>query len=209
LFLFKYFKIKVVVSLPQLTFEPFTSTKTSLLFAQKKTTAEVEAWNALWNKYAAEWGQLKTRVENYINVFIKGKPKDKYSSIREHNEETIRENIFRFLKDYLDENDKKLGISDILRKYEEEVSEISTYDTDMTDFVGFCNVRWVFSEVTNEQPYRILMCEAENVGYKRTRRRENPMPNDLFKTNKEGEVLINIDDPSSLLDHIRKAQIWD
>jgi type I restriction enzyme M protein len=209
LFLFKYFKIKVVVSLPQLTFEPFTSTKTSLLFAQKKTTAEVEAWNALWNKCSAEWGQLKTRVENYINVFIKAKPKDKYPSIREHNEETIRENIFRFLKDYLAEDDKKLGISDILKKYNEEVSEISTYDTDMTDFVGFCNVRWVFSEVTKEQPYRILMCEAENVGYKRTRRRENPMPNDLFKVDKDVEVIINTDNPSSLLDHIRKAQIWE
>ncbi|MCA9381225.1 N-6 DNA methylase, partial [Candidatus Dojkabacteria bacterium] len=37
LFLFKYFNIKAVISLPQVTFEPFTSTKTSLLFAQKKT----------------------------------------------------------------------------------------------------------------------------------------------------------------------------
>lgn len=37
LFLFKYFNIKAIVSLPQLTFEPYTSTKTSLLFAQKKT----------------------------------------------------------------------------------------------------------------------------------------------------------------------------
>jgi len=192
-------KFDVVVSNPPFSVDLDNETKRflniSFLFGEKKNSE---------NLFVERWYQL-----NYINVFIKGKPKDKYSSIREHNEETIRENIFRFLKDYLDENDKKLGISDILRKYEEEVSEISTYDTDMTDFVGFCNVRWVFSEVTNEQPYRILMCEAENVGYKRTRRRENPMPNDLFKTNKEGEVLINIDDPSSLLDHIRKAQIWD
>jgi len=37
LFIYKYFTVKAVVSLPQLTFEPFTSTKTSLLFAQKKT----------------------------------------------------------------------------------------------------------------------------------------------------------------------------
>lgn len=36
LFLFKYFKIKAIVSLPQLAFEPYTSTKTSILFAQKK-----------------------------------------------------------------------------------------------------------------------------------------------------------------------------
>ena len=36
IYLYKYFKIKSVISLPQLTFQPFTSTKTSLLFAQKK-----------------------------------------------------------------------------------------------------------------------------------------------------------------------------
>ena len=36
LFLFRYFNIKAIVSLPQLTFAPFTSTKTSILFAQKK-----------------------------------------------------------------------------------------------------------------------------------------------------------------------------
>jgi len=56
LFIYKYFKVKAVVSLPQLTFEPFTSTKTSLLFAQKKTKAEIQEWNNLWTKY--------TNVEN-------------------------------------------------------------------------------------------------------------------------------------------------
>ena len=45
LFLYKYFKINAVVSLPQLTFEPYTSTKTSILFAQKKTSNEVSVWN--------------------------------------------------------------------------------------------------------------------------------------------------------------------
>ena len=42
LFLYKYFWIKAVVSLPQITFEPYTSTKTSLLFAKKKTAEEVK-----------------------------------------------------------------------------------------------------------------------------------------------------------------------
>lgn len=208
LFLFKFFTIKAVVSLPQLTFEPYTSTKTSLLFAQKKTSTEVEAWDALWGKYSAEWGQLTTRVGNYINVFIKGKPKERYPSIKDHNDETIKENIWRFLKDYLDENDKKLDIHDVLNKYKEEVAETLTYDRDLTDFIGFCNVRWVFGEVAREQPYKILMAEAENVGYKRTKRRENPMPNDLFNTDKDGEIIIDIDNPSSILDNIRKAQIW-
>ena len=50
LFLFKYFNVKAIVSLPQVTFEPYTSTKTSLLFAQKKTKKQVEQWNDLWDK---------------------------------------------------------------------------------------------------------------------------------------------------------------
>jgi len=42
LFIYKYFEVKAIISLPQLTFQPFTSTKTSLLFARKKTKKEVE-----------------------------------------------------------------------------------------------------------------------------------------------------------------------
>jgi type I restriction enzyme M protein len=38
----------------------------------------------------------------------------------------------------------------------------------------------VFGEVAKEMDYDIFMAEAENVGYKRTKRGENPMPNDLY-----------------------------
>jgi type I restriction enzyme M protein len=44
LFIYKYFNIKAVVSLPQLAFAPYTTTKTSILFAQKKTKEEVDKW---------------------------------------------------------------------------------------------------------------------------------------------------------------------
>ena len=46
-FFYKFFWIKAVVSLPHLAFAPYTQTKTSLLFAQKKTSKEVEEWNKL------------------------------------------------------------------------------------------------------------------------------------------------------------------
>lgn len=69
MFLYKYFKIKAVVSLPQLAFEPYTSTKTSILFAQKKTKAEVKEWNTLWEEASSDWQKLKVRVENLIAVF--------------------------------------------------------------------------------------------------------------------------------------------
>lgn len=49
LFIYKYFKIKAVVSLLQLAFAPYTPTKTSILFAQKKRAEEIEEWNRLWD----------------------------------------------------------------------------------------------------------------------------------------------------------------
>ena len=58
--------------MPQVTFEPYTSTKTSILFAQKKTKEEVKQWNELWNKYGKEWSKLKTRVVRYYDHFVKG-----------------------------------------------------------------------------------------------------------------------------------------
>lgn len=75
LFLYKYFKIKAVVSLPQLEFEPYTSTKTSILFAQKKTYDEIEAWNVAWDDASNEYAQLKLRVENLMSV-ASGKKKN-------------------------------------------------------------------------------------------------------------------------------------
>ncbi|MBK6937995.1 MAG: SAM-dependent DNA methyltransferase [Chitinophagaceae bacterium] len=99
LFLFKYFKVKAVISLPQVTFQPFTSTKTSLLFAKKKTAGEVVEWNTHWNKHQAEWSKLNTRVANYISVYIKGEEKGKYPSIKNDDDKSALKNIHYFLKD--------------------------------------------------------------------------------------------------------------
>jgi len=49
----------------------------------------------------------------------------------------------------------------------------------------------VFGEVAKELNYKIFMAEVENIGYKRTKRGEKPMPNELFRTNDKGEVLID------------------
>jgi type I restriction enzyme M protein len=187
LFLFKYFKIKAVVSLPQITFEPFTSTKTSLLFAQKKTKAEVEKWNKLWEKYGKEWGLLNTRIKDYNQYFFEEKElnkkwaKDVVKDIEDNNKANILKNIKRFLKDYITPEDGELEIKELLIKYRDEISSLSKYEKETNTF-GFYNSWWVFGEVTKESEidYSIFMAEAENVGYKRTKRGENPMPNDLY-----------------------------
>lgn len=202
LFLFKYFNVKAIVSLPQVTFEPFTSTKTSLLFAQKKTKKQVEQWNELWDKYGKEWAKLKTRVVRYHDYFVnnaklskrfawvqeltedliellKKEDKDAVELITKEDLTLILENTKRFLKNYITPEDEALNPRELLTKYSEEIDSLSKYEKE-TNVFGFYNAWWVFGEAAKEMDYDIFMAEAENVGYKRTKRGENPMPNDLY-----------------------------
>jgi type I restriction enzyme M protein len=185
LFIFKYFNVKAIVSLPQITFEPFTSTKTSLLFAQKKTKKEVEQWNELWDKYGSKWSFLKTRITDYIKYFVTEEKlnrkwaKDVVEDIEQNNEQNISKNIKYFLKDYLTLEDENLTPKELLIKYANEIESLFKYDKD-THVFGFYNAWWVFGEVAQGFDYDVFMAEAENVGYKRTKRGENSMPNDLY-----------------------------
>jgi len=186
LFIFKYFNVKAIISLPEVTFEPHTSTKTSLLLAQKKTKKEIKVWNEVWDKYGKEWGLLKTRINDYILYYVYGKPLNKrwaadvVNDIENENEENILSNIYRFLKDYLDEGDTELEIEDILDKYSEEIKTLMSIEKE-TEVFGYYNAWWVFGEVAKELEYEIKMAEAENVGYKRSKKgTEKAMPNDLF-----------------------------
>ncbi len=190
LFLFKYFHIKAVVSLPQLTFEPYTSTKTSLLFAQKKTEEEIELWNNYWQQYSSEWQMLKTRITDYIKYFVdeqklnKRWAEDVVNDIQTNNISNIKNNILRFLKDFVTEQDTQLDVKELLIKYCLEIENLTKYNNDTADTFGYVNTWWVFSEVAKQFPNeQIFMAQAENIGYKRTLRGEKQMPNDLYDIN--------------------------
>jgi len=208
LFIYKYFKVKAVVSLPQLTFEPFTSTKTSLLFAQKKTKSEIQEWDKFWGKYSNEWNNLKTRCENLLAVYIDGKDRTKLPSIKNLKESEEKEILARMLKDYIENEDKKLSAKELIEKYQDELKELCIYDNDTKDVFGFVNTWWVFGEVAKELNYKIFMAEVENIGYKRTKRGEKPMPNELFRTNDKSEVLVDDGVMKTALDYMRKIQ-WE
>ena len=188
LFLFKYFKIDSVVSLPQVTFEPYTSTKTSLIFATKKTQDEIKRWDDVWAKYTKEYRMLKTKVDNYIKVYIEGKDKKRYPSIKKDTEIHSKENISRYLKDKVTENGK-LGVDEILNIQSENIKELSKTKNLNDEWI---NELWVFSEVSKELNYEIFMAEADYVGYKRTTRSEKLMPNDLY-LDEGGQIDLTID----------------
>src|SRR6202008_1853090 len=48
-----------IVSLPYSAFNPFTSTKTCLLFARKRTLEEVNAFDAAWKSAAGQYKTLR------------------------------------------------------------------------------------------------------------------------------------------------------
>jgi type I restriction enzyme M protein len=181
LFLYKYFKIKAVVSLPQLAFAPYTSTKTSLLFAQKKTSAEVEKWNKAWDEASKEYSKLKTRVENLIAVHDGIKEKKKLPSIKELTADEERAIICRMLKSYITQKDDSLSADELIKKYRSELTDLCSVDKDTVDSFGHVNTWWVFGEVAKHFNYDVFMAEVDNIGYKRTKRGEKEMPNELFE----------------------------
>lgn len=208
LFLYKYFKIKAVVSLPQLAFEPYTSTKTSILFAQKKTKDEIDRWNELWENASLEWQSLKTRVNNIIAVKDGIKQKSKLPSIKDLAEDEETEIIRKLLKSYLTDRDAKLSLNNLITKYRSEIEFLCSFDKDTKDSFGYVNTWWVFGEVASKIDYSVFMAEADNIGYKRSKRGEKNMPNDLFSQDENGKVILDSDSKVTILDYIRELD-WD
>ena len=206
LFLYKYFKIKAVVSLPQLAFEPYTSTKTSILFAQKKTKAEVEAWNTAWDEASKEWQTLKTRVENLVAVYEGLKQKSKLPSIRDLTPEEEQSIIQKMLKAYITAGDVGKTTGELISKYHSELENLCSLDKDTQDTFGHVNTWWVFGEVASTQNYVFFMAEAENIGFKRYKKNKNVtdklMPNELFRT-RNGHIVIDDGITETILDHMR------
>lgn len=208
LFIYKYFKIKSVISLPQITFEPYTSTKTSLLLAQKKDHKEIEQWDEQWKNFSSRWSFLVTRTLNLRKIYLEKKDRKKFPSVSNLNEEEER----KILLELLSENDEQtlgsLNTKDILNKYEDDLKTICKIDNDTKNIFGFVNTTWVFSKVSKKIDYSILMHEIENVGYKRSKRGEKIMPNDLYRTNQHGEIIVDDGKKIKALDFLREIN-WD
>lgn len=204
LFIYKYFNVKAIVSLPQLAFEPYTSTKTSILFAQKKTKEEIKAWNELWNQKSLEYGKLKTRVENIVLVVDGEKEKNKLPSIKNLTENEQLNLVRTLLKYYMQKDDVNLNLNQLINKYRNEISDMCLIDKDTQNLLGRVNTWWVFGEVIDLLSYDIFMAEVDNVGYKRTLRSEKLMPNELYRSSEDGTILVDDGVFETVLDYMRQ-----
>ena len=77
---------------------------------------------------------------------------------------------------------------------------------------NYCNAWWCFAEVTSQKnfDYEIFFAEAEHIGYKRSTRHPEgiPQPNDLFQADAEGNIVINTEKPTTILDHLRAKRLF-
>lgn len=185
LFIYKYFKVKAVISLPYLAFQPYTSTKTSLLFAQKKEVGEVEEYEGKWREFQNEYQRLQRTVKNYEKT------------VPANNKE-VKNILIRYLRSYFDVADSNLPMSSLMTNYSEEIKEIHSNP----DW-------WIFGEVSKHFNYDILLAEAEEIGYKRTKRGEQKRRNDLFYEDNDGQIAVNTQEPKSILDWIQLKISWN
>jgi len=111
LFLYKHFWVKAIVSLPTVTFEPYTTTKTSLLFAQKKTAEEIKEYDEIWSKHSKRFEQL----EKDLKLLIKKGEEEKNTT------KQFKDDLAKLIKEYIREEfesrDEELTFADLVKKY--------------------------------------------------------------------------------------------
>jgi len=200
LFLYKYFCIKAIISLPYLTFDPYTKTKTSLLFAQKKTPDEIKEYENLWKKYKIEFEnldkdlrKLKESKEDLLN----------FSQPIEDKKGQLIGLLKKYIREEFENGDEGLSYAELMMKYSDFFDD-SPFKVN-ADW-------WIFSKVSEELDYNIFMANVEEVGYKRTLRWEKERPNDLFavwKVDNEERLIINTENPTTVLDYLRGIVKWE
>lgn len=206
MFLYKYFWVKAIISLPEGmkkgAFGPYTGTKTSLLLCQKKENDEVKQWDVLWNAQLDNFYYVKNELEKY---FGKGRKQGTSSTILQHGGEKERKCLIDLLKEYIDdmfaEYDSDLSINGLVEKYEDDFRAVEK-DT------------WLFRRVVKDLSSiypawktTVLIIHTDQIGYKRTKRREDVTVNRLYKADKNG-VIINSAQPENILDLLWREVQW-
>lgn len=191
LFLYKYFEIIAVVSLPTFTFEPYTSTKISLLFARKRCIDEVKKFEDLWRNSSSKFFKLKTKIQN-LKKFSQNS-----QLLTEYEKKTGKgvDMIKGYLRSYFDICHYHKKTIEILNVYKHEIDE-----------VGKNPEWWIFGDVSRKIDYEISLVNVNEIGYRRLIRSTQPRPNELMQfkeINGKKMVIIDKSNPKTALDWLR------
>jgi type I restriction enzyme M protein len=157
-FLYRFFHLRALVSLPMLAFQPYTPTKTSILFAQKKTAKEVEAFDNAWNEAALTTKQTRAAISEW--AYSKDISQAASAAIR----------LILSLQ---------LPEGELSQSSDEEL--VAAYSSLIKE--ACASSYWLTFALTAEKVRMppLLVAHAEQVGYKRSKKiGEMPRPNQLF-----------------------------
>lgn len=165
LFLLRHFNVRAVVSLPSHTFAPWTPTRTSLLFAQKKTAVEENEWAAAFDQRLAA---LTTSRNNVMAAVKKLKTPGRATS------EQLEAERVRLSRDL-----SILGLGEAF-VIGEELARESLDQIRATVKSLSIEAEAMKTAIASVGTTDYLALIVDEVGYRRTKRAENTAPNDLF-----------------------------
>lgn len=212
IFLYKHFNIKTIVSLPNFTFLPHTNTSTSLLFAEKKSKEEEEAFSSVWKEKSIEFRNIANRL-----ITMLPKP-------REIENVSLHDVLERFIKETEDE----LGDGAVIFPYFQDdyladKDNYASFKKKIKDLILGAEQRWVLNQVNeddriNEQVFTNYA--VGDIGYKAGKKGSKDKPNELMHIEgANGNRLYNVkyshdwkkideDDLETVLGLIRRENIW-
>ncbi len=209
IFLYRYFWIKAIVSIPGTmkwgAFAPYTDTKTSLLLCQKKEKSEVKQFNLAWQTNYFAFLKIKKEIDKYFGKRRSRSNKSGASTVTQF--QIDKEAFLCLLRDFLGEQfseyDSVLTVSQLIDKYSEDIWSLE-------------KDAWIFKRVSAEimktfptTKTTTFITHTDGIGYKRTRRREDVLENQLFSRPPNGDISIDTINPKTVLDLLRREVVWE
>ncbi len=221
LFIYRFFSIRAIVSMPRNIFID-TPTLTSLLFAQKKTTQQVNEWDAKWSHWGAKIEELVAAASHSLRKKdIDGKSAVEVSS---HFIDSL--GPLATTSGWVAKGGKSPQILRIDRSWTtENAEEAAAFYSELLRTAGFQALKqqYQFANTVNELNYEFPAFVVDEVGYKLSKRKEKSRPNQLCTLRgkasghaiqnlhlaaEETDAYVETEAPKTVLDFVRSSVEW-
>lgn len=202
-FIFSHFKVKALVALPQHAFQPWTPTRTSILFAEKRSISEVGAWQDTF---------LAKRDEVATNIAQVKQSVRRLKSPRKKDDRSVLSEVRRTASHHLAALGVKTQFPDLDGDLDHILRLLKSVDADAMAFSE------TVARYASAEEY--VATTVDEIGYRRTKRAENSRPNQLFTASlPDGSIIRNLNDnpagwemrfdQDDILSRFKEFGIWD
>jgi type I restriction enzyme M protein len=218
LFLYKHFNLKAIVSLPNHSFQPHTTTSTSLLFASKKTKEEEETFKELWDKFSQAFDEK-------VNKLLATIPKHKNEIDFKIESKKEPKSISAIITAIEKKCTKEFGVGFVVLPFFEDVflfdeENFNKVKKSIKDTVTANKNRWSLFKVSSQQKREFYNFSINDIGYKAGKKGSKDKPNELMSvyTKEEKKIYnikyshswerIDIKDQETVLGKIKELNLW-